>query len=297
MKVLNSPVSMKRIMRQITSQISCQNMSQILTCICILFAIRAAVASEDPSFLAKIFDQESKKQKLLFTYQHESEVKNGVRTSVNTYKDAEGAIAAVETVEFTVNGDTEKVRSYRMSQKQLGAEGSVEIKDGQVNFSYSKDGSTKTNDETLTDDFVVGPSVSAYLRARWAQILAGNRVKVRFAVPDRRETVGFEYYKDREETIDGNKAIVVKMKPSSFLIAALVKPLYFFYSLDGKQLFEVHGRTQVKQKVDGSWRDLDAVTVYDYASSAVTAPVPSASPVSVVPAVPAQTPAAGGNSK
>lgn len=253
-----------------------------------LLGSRIALAGDDPSFLAKVFDQDSKKQKLLFTYKHESELKANSRVVTNTYNDKDGGLAAVETIEFVGGGDNEKVQTYKMSQKQLGAEGIVEVKDGQVKFSYSKGGSTKSGEERLTDDFVVGPSVTAYLQKHWSEITSGGKVKVRFAVPDRAETVGFEYFKDHEETIDGKKAFVLKMKPSSFLIAALVKPLFFYYSTDGKQLYEVHGRTQVKQKVDGSWRDLDAVTVYEYAAAGAI----NAGDVGTAD----QTPA-GGNSK
>ena len=223
-----------------------------------------ALAANDPGFTAKIFDPESNKQKLLFTYQHASESKGDVRTVTNTYKDKDGGIAAIETVEFVKDGDREKVRRYHMSQKQLGAEGDVEVKDGKVLFTYKVDGTEKKAEEKLTDDFVVGPAVTAHLQRNWATIVKGDKVKVRFAVPDRKETVGFDYFKDREETINGTKTFVIKMKPSSFLIAALVKPLYFFYTTDGEKLVEVHGRTQVKQGVSGSWKNLDAVTTYEY---------------------------------
>ncbi len=235
-----------------------------------LFVI-GAEAANDPGFTAKIYDSESNKQKLLFTYHHASEIKGDVRTITNTYKDKDGGIAAIETVEFVKDGEHEKVRRYHMSQKQLAAEGDVEVKDGKVLFTYKVDGSEKKAEEKLTDDFVVGPAVTAYLQRNWATIVKGDKVKVRFAVPDRKETVGFEYFKEREEMINGTKTFVIKMKPSSFLIAALVKPLYFFYTVDGEKMVEVHGRTQVKQNVSGSWKNLDGVTVYEYEEAPIAA--------------------------
>jgi hypothetical protein len=240
-----------------------------LLLVCSLGIVPAyARAATDPSFLAKIYDQDSNKQKLLFTYQHVSEQKADSRVVTNTYKDNDGKVAAIETVEFTKEGDREKVRNYKMSQKQLGTEGAVEIKDSHAHFSFSKNGSTKTAEETVSEDFVVGPSVIAFLQRNWEKIVKGEQVKVRFAVLDRRETVGFEYFKDREVMLGQQKAFVIKMKPSSFLIAALVKPLYFFMTPDGQTLLELHGRTQVKQNIDGSFHDLDGVTVYDYSPAA-----------------------------
>jgi hypothetical protein len=262
----------------------------------LILASRAAMATEDPTFTAKVFDQESKKQKLLFTYKHESEQKGDVRIVTNTYNDKDGVLAALETIEFVGPAADEKIRSYHMSQKQLGAEGDVKVEDGKVKFAYTKGGSTKTGEEKLTDDFVVGPSVTAFLQKHWGEIASGGKVKTRFAVADRMETVGFDFFKDHEETIDGVKTFAVKMKPSSFLISALVKPLFFFYSPDGKQLYEVHGRTQVKQKVDGSYHDLDAVTTYEYAAVSATGGGAPAAGSATGGAV--QVPAsAGGNSK
>lgn len=228
---------------------------------------RASSAANDPEFLAKVFDPDSNKQKLMFTYKHTSEAKGDARVITNVYSDADGKLAAVETVEFVKDGEFERVRKYHMSQKQLGAEGKVEIKDGKVLFTYERDGKTKTDDEKLTDNFVVGPSITAYLQRNWEQIARGGRVPVRMAVPDRAETVGFEFFRDRTETVGGQKVYVLKMKPSSFLIAALVKPLFFHYTADGSKLIEVHGRTQVKQRSEDKWKDLDAVTVYEYAAA------------------------------
>lgn len=256
-----------------------------------------AQASVDLGFLARIYAADSNKSQMLFTYKHEVQQVGDVRTIVNTYSDASGVVSAIEKVEFVKEGEIEKVRSYHMSQKQLGAEGDVAVRDGKVIFKYDRDGKSKNGEEKLTDEFVVGPSVTAYLRRHWAKIAVGEKVYARFAVPDRAETVGFEYFKDREETIDGKKVFAIKMKPASFIIAALVKPLYFFMTPDGESLIEVHGRTQVKQNVNGSWKDLDAVTTYEYVQAAA-APTPTPG------AVPAKTSktqgtgkARGGNSK
>ena len=227
-----------------------------------------AYAADDPPFLARIFDMASKKQKLLFTYKHSSENRPEFRESTNVYKDADGIIAVIETARFVKDGDSEKVSNYHVSQKQLGEEGNVAVAGEKIKFTYVKDGKTKEDEEKLTDNFVVGPSIIFYLQKHWAEIVNGDKVKVRLAVPDRRETIGFEYFKVREETIDGQKTFVLKMKPSSLVISAIVDPLYFFYTPDGKTLVEIHGRTQVKQKVKNSWRNLDAVTTYEYGPNA-----------------------------
>jgi len=235
----------------------------------------AGAQAAESGFTAKIYDAESNKQKLLFTYQHSSETKGDARLITNTYKDKDGGVAAVETCELVKDGNHEKFRHYHMSQKQLGAEGDIEIKDGKVFFTYVRDGKEKKAEEKATDDAIVGPAITPFLQKHWAEIAKGEKVRARMAVADRQETLGFDYYKDREETLNGQKAFVIRMKPANFMIAAIVKPLFFFYTPDGSRLLEVHGRTQVKQNVDGKWKDLDAVTVFEYAAAAPARPEPA----------------------
>ena len=240
-----------------------------LSVFALVSTMASAQAAIDSGFSAKIFDKESNKQKLLFTYKQETESKGSSRTLINTFTDSKDkSTAAIETVEFTKSGEDEVMTKYKMDQKQLGAVGTIEVKDGKVNFTYSKDGKTKTATEDLAENFVVGSSTLPYLRKHWDRISKGYKIPVRLGVADRLETVGFEFYRDREETLNGKKVFVLKMKPSSFIIAAIVNPLYWYVSADGQDLIEIHGRSQVKIKEDGSYKDLDAVTVYEQASAA-----------------------------
>ncbi|MFN7728679.1 MAG: hypothetical protein ACK5P7_05955 [Bdellovibrio sp.] len=70
--------------------------------------------------------------------------------------------------------------------------------------------------------------------------------------------------KTGEEDVSGQKALVLRMKPSSFIIAALVKPIIFKYASDGSRLLEMNGRVAPKQKSGDSFKDLDAEVVYFY---------------------------------
>ena len=59
-------------------------------------------------------------------------------------------------------------------------------------------------------------------------------------------------------SFDGRPAVTIKMKPSSFIIAAIVDPLNFTFLKDTRQIAELVGRTTPKQlggwKVEGSRR-------------------------------------------
>jgi hypothetical protein len=232
-----------------------------------LSLIASSVHAAEGGFTAKVFDLKSR-EKLLFTQKNETEDKGDRHLSTSTFQDPEGKTALIEMLEIQKVGDKENLVSYKISQKQLGAEGSVEIKDGEAHFSFTRDGKTKTGKEKVSDNFVVGPTTLRIIRDKWGELMKGSKVKVRLAVLDRQETVGFEFSKVGEGTIEGQKSIDVKMKPSSFLIAALVNPLHFHMSTDGKRLLQLEGRSQTKQKDGDHWKDLDALTVYQYPTNA-----------------------------
>lgn len=222
-----------------------------------------ATEAEKSTYGAKILDSSDRKT-VLFTYKHEAVPKDEGTLVTNTFTSPDGKVAAVETAEFVKDASGPRLRLYKMDQKQVGAVGQVEVKDGVAHFSYSKDGATKTSSEKVGDDFIAGPSLVGHLQARWAKLMKGDTVKTRFVVLDRRETVGFQFYKEKETEVNGQKAVVIKMKPSSFLIAALVDPLHFYFTPDGQRLLQMQGRVQVKKNEGGKWKDLDALTVYEY---------------------------------
>ena len=195
----------------------------------------------------------------LYIFKKSAEVKGEGQELHSSYEDPKGKLLVSEVVE---TGAKASVRSYKFSQKQIGAEAEITVKDGLAKFSYTLGGKTKTSEEKVGEDFIIGPTIVSFLQLHWAEISDGKTVKARFAVPDRLESVGFSYFKEKEETILGKKVWVVKMKPSSFVIAAIVDPLRFYMTPDGQHVVIMRGRTQVKKEVDGKFKDLDTLTVY-----------------------------------
>jgi len=210
------------------------------------------------NFSGQIFEinADTSKDTPLYKMKHEETKEDDKVKFHNVYTYNDGKEAVVEDGELRGTD----VISYHISQKQLGAEGLVEVKDQQVKFTYKqKDHDPKDNKEKYVDNFVIGPSLNPYIKKNWQKLMAGEAVKVRLAVPDRRETVGFDLLKDKTST---DKQAIIKMKASSLVYSALVNPLYFTYLPDGTGMVEMRGRTQVKKQHDGRFSDLDAHTIY-----------------------------------
>jgi hypothetical protein len=181
-----------------------------------------------------------------------------------TYPD--GKLATHEEITFQKDG---RVSLYKQDQAQLNAKGQIEISGGKAKFTFTKEGQTKTATEDAGSDFIVGSQIPLEIGAHWAELMKGDTMKRRLAVLERRESVGFNFTKEGEGDVDGKKAVIIKMKPSSFLIAAIVSPLRFYMTPDGQELMEIKGRTTVKRdKGDGKFGDLDADILYTKAPAA-----------------------------
>jgi hypothetical protein len=93
-------------------------------------------------------------------------------------------------------------------------------------------------------------------------------VKCRYIVVPRRETVGFTFTKEAASTWQGRQVLIVRMEASSQVIAALVNPLVFTVEQAWPhRVLQYVGRTTPKTQAGSKWKDLDAVTVFDWDSA------------------------------
>ena len=218
-----------------------------------------------PNFTAKISALKIR-EPILFNMKNEYSVSGDEKVYVSTYLNPEGRELVRETSTLQLKDGREVLKKFRVEHLQLQTDANVTVQDGKALFQLTKDGKTQSAEEKLTDDFIVSSTLVAYLRQtqNWERIMKGERVRARFAVLDRRETVGFEFFKVKEAEVQGRKAVSIKMKPSSLLISALVDPLYFYIDIENGLLLEMEGRSAVKTGEAGKWKDFDGFTVYTH---------------------------------
>ena len=107
--------------------------------------------------------------------------------------------------------------------------------------------------------------IPAFIASHWDALMRGSAAKFRYIVPSRKETVGFKLIKESELTWEGKPAVRIKMEPTSIIIAQLVDPLFFVVEQKGMhRIFEYIGRTTPVIKSGNKWKDLDAVTVFEW---------------------------------
>lgn len=233
---------------------------RLLVFLFILCAGQVLLAAD--SYQAKAYPQDSDKTKTLFQLEFKSleTTPAGEEVVSLEYKDPEQKLLHSE--KGWIKGL--EISKVEVEQHQMGIKAEVQVKDGKIYFiKKMKDGSKKESDEKLKGDFVMAPTFQKFIQSKFAALVRGEEFDIRYGVWDRLETVGFTIFKKKEETKNGKAVIQVIMKPTSFVIAALVKPIVFFYEKETGKLIEMNGRVPVKKVEGDSFKDLDALVIYE----------------------------------
>lgn len=232
---------------------------------------RANPEFEAPQTLTgAIYERGTDRQKLLFRFKRQT-TRSGSRLKVIrdfTYPD--GKIAVQEAVVY----EGGKLASYVLHDLQMGAQGSATIRrtpgspaEETIQFDYLKSpGSTpKERSEPLRDNSLIGDMIGPFLADHWAALMRGEKLKTRYIAVARMETVGFTFLKEAATDPKNPQAVLIKMEPTSRIIATIVDPLFFSVEkAPPHRVLQYNGRTTPKLSIRGKWEDVDAITVFEW---------------------------------
>lgn len=224
----------------------------------LFYTLGLSPAAAAPNYSADVYDLGHKNK--LYDFKVEGVDEGEITRYTSRYFDLEKKVLIEERT--TLKG--QQIVKTEIDQNQLGAKAVVEF-DGKVaKFTKTVDGATKTESETVKGDFVMSANFQGYVQSHWKELNEGKTVNFRYGVWDRMETVGFQLRKTGETGEGAQKRIALQMKPSSFIIAALVNPLEFKFSADGAHLMFMKGRIQPKVKAGEKWKDQDGEVDYKW---------------------------------
>lgn len=229
---------------------------------------------EEPRFLAgAIYSQAAQNQQLLFKFQRESTRSGETLQVQRDFAYPDGRLAAREHVVYEKN----TLVLYELQDLQSGAMGSARIlpsspgaANGRIAFSYIRKAGTKpkTRTELLKENPLVNDMVGPFLLAHWGTIEQGEKLSCRYIVVPRMETVGFTFQKDSESVRQGRRVVRVRMEATSPFVAALVAPLLFtIEETPPHHVLRYIGPTTPRIQEAGKWKDLTALTVFDWDSA------------------------------
>jgi len=106
----------------------------------------------------------------------------------------------------------------------------VAINQKELFFTRYEDGKVvKTDKEIIEDITLVPDQIVPLIQQKWGKIMKGESIKFRLTVPCRLETVGFKVFLAEETNIHNKPVYLIKLKPKSFIIAALVPSILLYF--------------------------------------------------------------------
>jgi len=232
----------------------------------------AVLRYEEPKFLTgTIYTKGSDRTNALFRFTRAATRSGNTLKVLREFTQPDGKPAARERVVY--EGDD--LVSYELEELQTGGRGSAQIRENpgqarkKILFQYVKEDAAndkpRTRSEPLKKDALIADMVGPFLKAHWEELAQGKAVKCRYIVVPRRETVGFSFAKESASTWQGRSVFIIKMEPVSPIIGELVDPLLFTIEAEGQhRVLEYTGRTTPKIRAGNKWKDLEAVTVFDW---------------------------------
>lgn len=181
--------------------------------------------------------------------------------SVSTFSGPEGA----QVIEESWEKDG-RVQRAKIQNKALGRTSELEVRGDKVLYRLiDKDGKVQTDADDLDENLVVPSTMMSYMRPRFSELLAGKAIQLRVAVLDRQEAYTFNVKKYREEkTPDGQDIVVLQMSANSFIISALLDPMYFYLNPKSGEMFGFEGRSALRRREGDSYKELSVRTAYEY---------------------------------
>ena len=214
-----------------------------------------AVRAQDSTRIGlKMFHGESGKH--LYEAERTIESADGRVTERTVFRKASGE--AIQQSETVYDDASLKLISHQMKDSRLGLEEEVTVSEGKIKFVYREAGDEEVekDEEDWADNMIIAPTIMPLLRRNWDKLVAGEEVVFELVVASRQGTITFRLRKEAQAGVHGEPATVVVMEPDSFLIRALVNPMFYTVAdAAPHRLLRYAGRTTVKAD-DGGDQDL-----------------------------------------
>lgn len=235
----------------------------LLTLVAVGFpADRSAPADRGETvYFAEIFPRGTLARTPVFVDERLVEERAGMLVSTQITRDRSGATVIRESA--THSGDYSLIE-YTLYANQFGQAGTIRVQGDQVTYERLEGTDRETRAERVDGPVVVGPTLVGYIVRHLDLLQADQEIEIRLAVLDRLETYGFKLKAVEARTGETR----IRMKPSSFLIAMAVEPLYFTFETATRKPIRLEGRVSPEVRDEDGWHAVDARVEYRLTSDA-----------------------------
>lgn len=243
----------------------------------------AAVPVLMDSVQGTLYAKSSPQTDPLFVFVRTAEAQGSTIRARLRYDYVDGRPAVREQVTY----DGGRLASYAEHNLQNGSRGEARIERSggklAVHFSFTPGGahaSARHNVEYIAADdgeVIVDDNLVPFMLRHWDALKQGEKVDFRYVVVSRTETVACDLKKVGTTVWHGEPAVDIAMAPSGFFAGMLVDPVHFIVQQAAPHhVLAYRGRTMPKVRHDGSWKSLDAVTVFEWKPQNLAGPAEAA---------------------
>ncbi|HTL56548.1 MAG TPA: hypothetical protein VL361_12765 [Candidatus Limnocylindrales bacterium] len=228
--------------------------------------------TEPRLLIGNIFAIGQAPKKLLFKSERRGTQTNNMVQATCDYTYPNGSLAARDRIIYQGG----RLALFEEELLQTGEKGSAVIRSDpkhagrhKIYFEYivGMGGQSRKSSATedLENDTLIDDMIPSFIVSHWTMLENGAAARFRYIVLSRKETVGFKLIKEADTLWQGKSVVRIRMEPTSIIIARLVDPLLFIVEKQSPhRILEYTGRTTPLIKVGNKWKDLDAVTVFDW---------------------------------
>jgi hypothetical protein len=220
----------------------------------------------EPVSLQGSIYKDSTNSPALFTFRRMAHTDGGRVIVSREYLGPDGGLAAKESVEYNKN----QLLHFALNEIQIHASGSaafVRTPDGRtrIDFEYTtQNRRKKTASETESGAVLVNDTLPAFIADQWESLLRGERPAFHYLIIPRLETIEFTLQKIGGDN-GNNVTAEIEMRPASWFLQKLVDLIVFTVETKPPhRILRYRGRTTPKISNGGSWKDFDALTVFQW---------------------------------
>ena len=246
----------------------------LLSVIISLVFCSPSLVAADPDYLppklltGSIYDKPG--GRLLFTFRRTATRTGDVVSVLREFQNPDGSLAALERVRY----ERGRLVRFELDERQIGAAGHARVEPlpnqrQRLQFQYTTRSSRadrpKQESETVREQILISDMLPGFMTNHWDELARGETVKFRYVVVPRLETIAFKLRRESTAEFQGKKVVRIKMEPAGRLIAQFLDPLIFTVEADPPhRILQYWGRTTPKIHSGQSWKDLNALTVFNW---------------------------------
>ena len=199
----------------------------------------------------------------IYTFERNETTEAGKRIVESKFFANDGKVALWEKLHYTPGKNIFDL--YEFERPLSKEKATVRPENDKLHFVYDDGPEHNTAKESLEENTINREEIPTFVAANWNKLMDGDKLKSRFIVPDRAETIGFGMRKREEVTHKGKPAVRVILFALSPFVAMIAGDTFLIFEKDGQhRLLQVDGRTPMLKQVEGKWKSFTGRVEYDY---------------------------------